>query len=65
MSYSLKEQLKALKDKLKVWNNTEYGGLENILKMLVVEIEELDVRREAMVLLDHGVEIQMGKFNEL
>jgi len=65
MGYLLKEKFKVLKDKLKVWNKAGYGGLENILKMLVVEIEELDVRRLAMVLSDHGVEIQRGKFNEL
>jgi len=42
MSYVLKEKMKGLKAKLKVWNKEEYGGMEERVEKLVGEIKDLN-----------------------
>lgn len=65
MGYVLKEKLKVLKGKLKEWHTEEYGGMEERVKALRDEIEELDVRGENGGLNDEEVLIRKSKFSSL
>jgi hypothetical protein len=56
MGFVLKEKLKGLKFFIKDWSKREYGGLEDRIQGLVVDIGDLDVRGEDMGLTIQEVE---------
>lgn len=65
MSFALKEKLKILKGKIKSWNKEEYGGMEERVEKLVVDIKELDEKGEEGMLSDEEVAIRKSNFEEL
>jgi hypothetical protein len=46
MGFILKEKLKGLKAKLKVWNKEVYGAFDTKILFLVEEVKEKDLRGE-------------------
>jgi hypothetical protein len=64
MSFVLKTKLWGLKGRLKEWNKTEFGNLENILKTIIVDIQDLDVRGELVGLSLLEVSLRKDLFHE-
>jgi hypothetical protein len=65
MGFVLKEKLKELKTFLKGWHKREYGGMEERIKGLVVDINDLDSRGELVGLSSHELLVRKDKFGEL
>jgi len=65
MSFVLKEKLKGLKGRLKVWNKKEYGGMEERVEKLVKDISMLDEKGEEGSLEEVEVRLFKEKFEEL
>jgi hypothetical protein len=62
MGYVLKEKLKGLKLRIKAWNTEEYGGLDNRIGKLIVDIKDLDVRGKLVGLNDQEVALRKASF---
>lgn len=65
MSFVLKEKLKGLKSIVKEWNKAEYGGMDERVERLVVEIKYLDEKCEEGGLTQPEVDLRKEKFEEL
>jgi hypothetical protein len=65
MGFVVKEKLKGLKLVLKDWHKHAYGGLEDRIGGLVVEIRDLDSKGEEVGLSSQEVEGRKTKFGEL
>jgi hypothetical protein len=65
MSFVLKEKLKVLKSKIKLWNKVEYGGMEDRIEKLVEDIKRLDEKGEEEGLCDVEVNARKNKFEEV
>jgi hypothetical protein len=65
MGYILKEKLKGLKAKIKVWNKEVYGGVDLKISQLIEDIGELDVRGELEVLTEGEVSHRKHLFGVL
>ena len=65
MCYVLKEKLKALKGKIKVWNRGEYEGMEERVEKLAEEIRVLDEKGEEGSLVEEEVSARKDRFEEL
>jgi hypothetical protein len=64
MAFVLKEKLRALKLCLKDWHKIEFGRVEDRITMIVEEINELDLRGEASVLLPQEVDLRKTLFDQ-
>jgi hypothetical protein len=62
MGFILKEKLKMLKTTLKDCHKKEYGGLEERIKELVVDIKDLDLKGELVGLSNEEIEGRKQKF---
>ncbi|PNY03509.1 cysteine-rich receptor-like protein kinase, partial [Trifolium pratense] len=65
MRFILKEKLKGLKTRTKVWNKEVYGGIDLKIKKLMEDIEELDVRGELGILTEEEVKQRKHTFGDL
>ena len=55
MGFVLKEKLKGVKERLKVWNREEYGVMDDRIAKLKEDIEEVDVRGELVLLSEKDI----------
>jgi len=65
MEVVLKNKLKGLKIRLKEWSKMEYGGMDNIINLLMDDIVELDVKGEKEMLSNEEVKGRNLLFGEL
>jgi hypothetical protein len=65
MGYILKEKLKGLKGSIKGWSKEVYGGIDEKIKRLVEDIQDLDVRGELMPLSEEEVTVRKRMFEAL
>jgi hypothetical protein len=65
MGFILKEKLKGLKEVIKAWNKEVYGAIDTKIRLLVEDINEVDVKGELGVLTEEKVGIRKKKFVDL
>lgn len=65
MAFVLKEKLKGVKERLKVWNKEEYGLMEERITKLKEDIEAADLRGERYLLTENEVKIRKDNFTLL
>jgi hypothetical protein len=65
MGFILREKLKSIKNRLKVWSKEEFGGMDDRISSLIDEIHDLDVKSEEIGLLGDEVVLRKSKFSNL
>ncbi|WJX67033.1 hypothetical protein P8452_51532 [Trifolium repens] len=65
MGFILKEKLKGLKVALKAWNKQVYGVIDTKIRLLVEDINEIDVKGELVALSEVEVGMRRKNFEEL
>jgi len=65
MGFVLKEKLKGVKGRLRVWHKEEYGLMKERITKLREEIEAADVRGESFLFTEEEVTIRMDNFSKI
>jgi hypothetical protein len=65
VGFVLREKLKSIKSRLKVWSKEEFGGMDDRISSLIDEIHDLDVKSEDIGLSDVEVVTRKSKFTNL